>query len=203
MNTLLAPPDTIAESQRIIALIEHLHEELPFADELLAIHSPTQRELEQTHTRSAQAVAAWQAALASRWEHEVAGRRLYKRMLRRLIEHHGSEQAPEVQLLSRGGAEANSSPAELLADLRRLHAASVIGAPIFSRELQAELVASCSGLAAAIASATSCETERRTAVIDHRLACEAYRRARAETQRRLREYYGVRADEMLDAVFGE
>lgn len=204
MNSQLAPADALAESRRLIATLERLRDELPFADDLLAVHGPRQRELEQTHARSEQAVAAWRAALAHRWECEVAGRRLYKRMLRQLIDHYGSDQAPEVQLLSRGGAEADSSPTELLADLRRLQAAAnIVGAPIFSGAPQAALAQICSALAAAITAAASCETERRISVIDHRLASEAYRRARAETQQRLHEHYGDRAAELLGGLFSE
>ncbi|HNP73128.1 MAG TPA: hypothetical protein PLO33_14675 [Kouleothrix sp.] len=192
MNTTLAPTETLAESRRLIATLEQLRGDLPFADELLAAHIPRQHELEQTYARSEQAVAAWRAALARRWECEVAGRRLYKRTLRRLIEQHGGEHAPAVQLLSRGGAEADSTPSELLADLRRLLAAASVAG-----ERQDEIAHSCTALEAAIGNAARCETERRNAVIDHRLASEAYRRTRAETQQRLGAYYGERMPELF------
>ena len=201
MTTLLAPIDALEESQRLIATLEQLRNEIPFAEDMLAIHRPTHSELEQTHIRTEQAVAAWRTALAQRWECEVAGRRLYKRILRRLSAHYGGDHAPEIQLLSRGGAEANSSPAELLADLRRLQAALSVGnaAQLFAGEPGDELEQVCAALEDAIAAANTYETQRRNAVLDNRLANEAYRRARTETRRRLVEHYG----EQLASTFGE
>ena len=118
MTTLPAPTDALTESYRLITMIEQLRGELPFADDILALHRPTHHELEISAAKSEQAVAAWREALARRWESEVAGLRLYKRIVRQLAEHYGSEDAPEVQMLSRGGTKADSSPAELLT-LRR------------------------------------------------------------------------------------
>ena len=46
MTTLPAPTDALAESQRLIAAIEQLRGELPFADDILAVHRPTHQELE-------------------------------------------------------------------------------------------------------------------------------------------------------------
>lgn len=189
MTTLPAPTDALAESQRLIATIERLRGELPFADDILALHRPTHHELETSATKSEQAVDAWRAALARRWEAEVAGLRLYKRIVRQLAEHYGSERAPEVQMLSRGGAETESSPSELLTDLRRLHAALSVGLA-FARERQPEVELACAALESAITDANQSETRRRVAVLDNRMAREAYRRARGETRRRLVEHYG-------------
>jgi len=201
MTTLLAPIHALEESQRLITTLEQLRHEIPFAEAILAIHLPTHSELEQTHIRAQQTVTAWRAALALRWECEVAGRRLYKRILRQLSAHYGGDHAPEIQLLSRGGAEANSSPAELLADLRRLQAALSVGsaAGLFAGEGGGELERTCAALEDAIAAANTCETQRRNAALDSRLAKEAYRRARSETRRRLAEHYGER----LTSAFGE
>jgi hypothetical protein len=194
MTTLLPPTDALAESQRLIAAIERLRDEIPFAEDVLAVHRPTHHELETSHTKSEQAVTAWRAALAQRWECEVVGRRLYKRTLRQLAEHYGSSAAPEVQALTRGEAEANSSPAELLTDLRRLQAALLANSESlsFARQRLPELDQACAALEAAIADANVRETERRVAVLDSRMASEAYRRARSETRRMLAEHYGER-----------
>lgn len=201
MTTLLPPTDALAESQRLIAAIERLRDEIPFADDMLAVHRPTHSELETSHTKSEQAVTAWREALAQRWECEVAGRRLYKRVLRELAEHYGGAAAPEVLALTRGEAEANSSPAELLTDLRRLQAALLAGADIlsFARERLAELERACAALEAAITDANVRETQRRVAVLDSRMASEAYRRARSETRRMLAEHYGER----MSSRFGD
>ena len=187
MTTLPAPTDALAESQRLIATIEQLRGELPFADDILALHRPTHQELEISAAKSEQAVAAWRGALARRWDSEVAGLRLYKRIVRQLAEHYGGENAPEVQMLSRGGAE--SSPAELLADLRRLQAALSVGLT-FARERLPEIEQACRALEIAITEANQSETQRRVAVLDNRMAREAYRRVRGETRRQLVEHYG-------------
>jgi len=194
MTSLPAPTDALAESQRLIATLEQLRAELPFADDILAQYRPTHDELASSHVKSEAAVAAWRAALARRWDCEVAGRRLYKQIIRQFAEHYGSASAPEVKLLSRGGAEAESSPAELLGDLRRLHAALAVGAEAlsFAAKRLPELERVCANLESAITEANVCETSRRVAVLDIRMAREAYRRVRSETRRILIEHYGER-----------
>src|SRR6266516_3848480 len=187
MTALLAPGDALAESQRLIAALERRRSELPFADDVLAIHRPTHQNLERSSSSSDDAVEAWRAALARRWECEVAGRRLYKQIFRQLAEHLGRDDAPEIQLLSRGEAEVNSSPAELLHDLHRLQAAlELVGASLPFAEVER----TCAGLEAAIAEANSSEEQRRASALERRMAQEAYRRARATTQRALIEHYG-------------
>jgi hypothetical protein len=191
MTALLAPADALAESQRLIAALERQRGELPFADDILAMHRPTHADLERSSELSDGAVEAWRAALAQRWDCEVAGRRLYKQVVRQLAEHYG-DAAPEVQLLSRGEAEANSTPTELLHDLRRLQAALDLGAAAlpFAAERLAEVERACTILEAAIAAAAASEAQRRAAALDRRMAQEAYRRARAATRRALLEHYG-------------
>lgn len=204
MTTLPVPVDAIAASQRLMSALEQLRDELPFADDILAAHRPTHSELEAAHTRSQHTIAAWRTALAQRWNAEVAGRRLYKRIVRELIAYYGSESAPEIQLLSRGGAEADSMPNELLADLRRLQAALAINsaAPVRA-EHQAELDQSCVALGRAIEAANRCETQRRSAVLDQRMAGEAYRRIRTEARRRLRAHYGDHLPDLFGDLFAE
>jgi hypothetical protein len=201
MTTLPAPTDALAESQRLIATIERLRSELPFADDILALHRPTHHELETSATKSEQAVAAWRGALARRWESEVAGLRLYKRIVRQLAEYYGREDAPEVQMLSRGGADADSSPAELLADLRRLQAALSVGLGFASERLP-EVEQACAALQSAITEANQSETQRRVAVLDNRMAREAYRRVRGETHRLLVEHYGEHMAQEFTELLG-
>jgi chromosome segregation ATPase len=192
MTALLAPGDALAESQRLIAALERRRSELPFADDVLAIHRPTHQNLERSSSSSDDAVEAWRAALARRWECEVAGRRLYKQIFRQLAEHLGRDDAPEIQLLSRGEAEVNSSPAELLHDLHRLQAAlELVRASLpFAAQRLAEVERICAALESAIAEANSSEEQRRASALERRMAQEAYRRARATTQRALIEHYG-------------
>lgn len=191
MSSPLNPSDALSESQRLIAALERRRDDLPFVDDILAIHQPTHHELERSRLRSEQAVEAWRNALARRWGCEVAGRRLYKEIFRQFVEHYG-DSAPEVQVLSRGEAEADSSPSELLRDLRRLQAALVTSGaamPFVERRLP-EVERACDALHRAIDEADVCEAQRRAAVLDRRMAQEAYRRARAATRRTLAEHYG-------------
>jgi hypothetical protein len=204
MTTLLAPDDVLSESQRLLAALTHLDAELPFAHEMIAAHKPVHLEIQRTHEQSEQAVSLWRGALARRWECEVSGRRLYKRILRKMVDFYGSEHAPEVQLLSRSGAEANSSPSELLADLRRLHAALDVGsAPFYDFRLQTQIEQECAALQQAIAETNTHENERRNAVLDHRMAREAYRRLRSETLRRLQMHYGDQFASTVGDLFSE
>jgi hypothetical protein len=191
MSALLTPSDALAESQRLIVALEQRRSELPFADDVLAIHRPTHEDLARCSARSDDAVEAWRAALARRWECEVAGRRLYKQGVRQLVEHYGRG-APEVQLLSRGGAEVDSSPSELLHDLRRLQAALELAQSALpsAAERLDEAAQVCAALDMAITDATSREEQRRTAALDRRMAQEAYRRVRATTRRVLINHYG-------------
>jgi hypothetical protein len=191
MSALLTPSDALAESQRLIIALERRRSELPFAEDVLAIHRPTHDDLARCSARSDDAVEAWRAALARRWECEVAGRRLYKQGVRQLVEHYGRS-APEVQLLSRGGAEVDSSPSELLHDLRRLQAALELARSALPSVVERldEAGQVCAALEVAISDASSREEQRRTAALDRRMAQEAYRRARTTTRRVLIEHYG-------------
>lgn len=190
MPAFLPPPDALTDSKRLIAALERRRDELPFVEDMLAIHRPTHCELEDSRQRSEQAVEAWRDALARRWDCEIAGRRLYKHIFRQFVEYYGSATVPEVQMLSRGEAEADSTPSELLRDLRRLQAALTASAMPFADARQPEIDQVCGVLAVAISDADDREAQRRAAVLDRRMAQEAYRRARATTRRRLQEYYG-------------
>lgn len=190
MATIPAPADAIAESQRLIAALELRRAELPFAEATLEVHRSMHRELEVSHSGAEQAVAEWRAALARRWECEVAGRRLYKQVLRQLREHYGADAGP-VALLSRGGAEAESTPSELLEDLRRLSAALAIGGgPAEPAARAPQVEEACLELARAIGQVSMCEHRRRQAALDNRMVREVYRRVRGETGRALAAHYG-------------
>lgn len=200
MSSLLVSNDALAESQRLMAELERRRTELPFAESILEMHRPAHHKLQASQAESRQSVDAWRAALARRWDCEVAGRRLYKRILRQFVEFYGAG-APEVQLLSRGEAEVDSSPAELLTDLRRLQAALAMGAETlpFAAQRAPEVDRACIALEGAITEAGLWETRRRDAALDNRMAQEAYRRVRSAARHALREHYG----EHTPSEFGE
>ena len=203
MTSLLAPADALAESQRLMTALEQLRAELPFAESILELHRPMHHELEVSRVRSEQAVMAWREALARRWECEIAGRRLYKAVVRQFVQHYGGTSAPEVQLLARDEAGANSSPADLLADLRRLHAALLLGADIlvFANRRLPEVGAAADALEQAIEESSLWENRRRAAVLDRRMAQEASRRVRNETRRALAEHFGDRTPVAFGSLF--
>jgi hypothetical protein len=195
------PDDVIADSEKLISALERRRGELPDADQLLAQHRATRNNLEQCITLSRAAVEAWRGALAQRWEHEIAGRRLYKQTLRQLTEHFGAD-APEIQLLSRGGAEINSTPQELHEDLARLIAGLTLHEHSleFASARSAQLLTCATALEHAIESARVAEHRRRNAVLDSRMACELFRRACDETFARLTQHYGAQLPDEFERM---
>ena len=183
--TALYTSDSIAESQRLIDALERHAADLPFASEHLAIYRPAHHTLEQCQHRSEDAVAAWQVALARRWECEIAARRLFKQIYGQYVAFYGSATCREVQRIASSHSEGDGSPADLLADLRRLHADLTLQHDDGFLGRCNELERACNMLTFAIREATACEAARRTSVIDRRIAQEALRRARNTTQRAL------------------
>lgn len=192
MTTLRAPADALTEAQRIIELLEQRHDELPFAAELLAAYRPAHAELARTKARGEQAVAAWQAALAQRWECEIAGCRSYKHIYQQLVAFYGSADAPEVQIVAYGGAEDHRTPSELLGDLRRMEAAlRVSHARLpFAGQRLGELTQTCAALDAAIIATSARAAERRVAALEQRVVQEAHRRLNQAAQQQLAAFYG-------------
>jgi hypothetical protein len=193
MTVPQSPSDAIVESLRFISAIEERRALLPFAGDLIALHQYAHRNLEACHAASETAVEAWRSALARRWDCEVAGRRLYKQIVRQMTDYYG-EGSPQLLLVSRGGAEANSTPAELLDDLRRLHAAltvELVQIP-FAAERLPQVSQAAAVLEAAIHEAQETEHRRRIAVLDSRMAREAFRRTCEESFGKLAAHYGDR-----------
>lgn len=182
--------DSVAESQRLIDALEQHAAQLPFATEHLAIYRPAHATLEECQRRSDAAVEAWRAALARRWDCEVAGRRLFKQIYGQYVAFYGSEACPEVQRVASTHAEGDGSPAELLADMRRLHADLALHHDDAFLARRAELDRSCDMLEFAIRDAIACEAARRSSVIDRRMAQEALRRVRTTTQHALQSLGG-------------
>lgn len=195
MTTLPSPHDAIADSAKLIAILERHHNDAPEIEALLDAHRATHHQMTISYHTSEEAIAAWRAALARRWTCEIAARRLYKQTLRQLVQHYGTAETPTIRLISRGGAEADSTPAELLEDMRRLHAVLSLEAATlpFAEQRLAEIVQSCETLERAIDEVAACERQRRTAVLDLRIAREVYRRMRRETCQALMSQLGDRA----------
>lgn len=201
-TTLPAPTDIAAEARRLIDLLEQRRRELPFADQMLARLRTSLSALEYCTQITDRALGVWREALARRWEDEVRGRRLYRQIYQQMAEFYGSPEALELQVFSRGGAEVNSTPAELLADLRRIEAAlGVQRARLpFAAQRLAELQQHCVELQETIDSASTAEAERRACVFDRRMAQESCWRANQVAHQALRTHYGERASYMLPEV---
>ncbi|MDW8148117.1 MAG: hypothetical protein RMJ48_17705 [Roseiflexaceae bacterium] len=195
MTTLPSPHDAIANSAKLIAILERHYKDAPEIEALLDAHRVTHQQMTTSYHVSEEAIAAWRAALARRWACEIAARRLYKQTLRQLIQHYGTAETPTIRLISRGGAEADSTPAELLEDMRRLHAVLSLEAATlpFAEQRLAEILQSCETLECAINDVAECERRRRAAVLDLRIAREVYRRMRRETYQALVNRLGDQA----------
>ncbi len=61
----------------------------------------------------------------------------------------------------------------------------------------------CAALDRAIETTRQCETQRRNAVLDHRMAGEVYRRARTATHRKLLAFYSNGLDSSLSELFAD
>jgi hypothetical protein len=195
MTTLPSPNDAIADSARLIAILERHRNDVPEIEGLLTAHRTTHHQMTTSYHASEDAIAAWRAALARRWTCEIAARRLYKQTLRQIVQHYGTAETPTIRLISRGGAEADSTPAELLEDMRRLHAVLSLEAATlpFAGQRLVEIAQSCAALESAIHDVAESERRRRTAVLDLRIAREVYRRMRRETYQALVNRLGDQA----------
>ncbi len=191
--TFPASNDAIADSRQLLTALEARRAELPFADQVIAAHASLHQELEGSYTTSQQAVGAWRAALARRWDAEVAGRRLYKQIVRQLDAQSGAGGRSPVALLVRGSGESEISPAQLLDDLRRLGALLALHAPPIADAalLLRHVEAASADLEDAIGQTEVTERRRRSSVLDNRMARDVYQRIRSETYRALETYYGA------------
>jgi hypothetical protein len=193
MTASTVATSVLHESQRIIQELERRQHSLPFVAHLLALHHTAHYTLEDCEAISEQAVDVWRAALAQRWDYEVEARRLYKQVVRQLSDQYG-ETAPLIHLITRGGAEINSSPSELVEDLQRLSAAltvEILNLP-FASDRIAEINQIRSQLQGAIVVAQQTEQQRRNAVLENRMAREAFRRTSEATLGKLAAHYGER-----------
>ena len=199
--TAIYTTDPLAESQRLIAVLERNLALVPFAAEQLAVHRSVQTMLIACQQRSDAAVSAWRSALARRWECEIAARRLYKQVQRQYIALYGSAEHPEVQRIASSYDDANTSPKSLLTDLQRVLLDLRVRRDTLVAERQSELQHTCDELDTAIHEAEHCEAARRTAVLERRMAQEAFRRARTATQDAFNTHYGTQLAPGLNELF--
>ena len=193
------PVDPIIEdSRRLHQLLEAQSQQVPMAGQLLAAHLPTHTTLEQQHSASERAVDAWRRALARRWTAEVDGLRLFRQSVQEISGLLGTD-APEVLLLARAEQSAQGSPGELLAALRQLRATVELCVSQPSLIAQRDTIkAACERLAVTTEETQHCEEARRHAVLERRIAQDAYRRLRAIIAGELAQH-GVHLETVLGA----
>lgn len=183
--------DILADSNRMVALLERYRTDLPFVDKELALHQSLRHELE-THQRAGEhSLAEWRQALARRWECEIAGQRFYMQMHRQLCDYFGAD-SPYLKIMLPDDTRSARTAVDLLNDLRRLQASLEIiqPQPPFVCWQLPTLAHICNDLEEALKWTQHCEARRRTAMLEQRLAYNAYYHARTHTQRLLDEYIG-------------
>ena len=190
----LQPPPMLPPEQinQIIELLERYKGAMPFADEELARHRALRVALDDQFQRGEAALSAWRAAIARRWECEVNGQRIYSAIRRQICDYFGKDGAYTL-LVAPTHPEQASTASDLLAEMRRLEVSLELlrPRPPFADESIARLHASVDDLATAIEWTEHCETDRRSVLIEQRMACNLYQRACDKTRRLIESHMGV------------
>ncbi|MBC8074475.1 MAG: hypothetical protein H7Y32_00240 [Chloroflexales bacterium] len=177
--------DLVQDSTQLLEALERQLDALPAAGALLEQHQQLHRELLHRQQSGERAIEEWRRALARRWECEVAGQRLYLNVQRELVAYFGP--ASQALLIFLRGDEREHDAAQLLADLRQLHAALAIthGVPTAATDYLPDLVLACDALDDALHWSNRCEQQRHRAFLDRHLSQQAYQQVRERTQRTL------------------
>lgn len=178
-------------AHNLIQLLERHRTTLPFADEEIAYYTDLRNSLDAQRQRSEETLSAWRSALSRRWACEVAGQRVLIHVQRKIVALYGDDTA-SIRVLAPSRAASPMTPSDLLNDLRRLEAsiALLMPRPPFADESLGQLADAAERLAASIDETASCEAERRTALLDQRLALSLYERACGRTRQLLAEVLG-------------
>lgn len=180
---------TLEESARLLATLESYSATSPAMRATLDQHRALHARLEAHHTASEAALASWREALTRRWQCEIEGQRLFMTIVGQLRASYGAN-SPYLRVIDPGTAAHAGGPADLLNDLRRLHASlKLIPPPLpFDPARLDHLEAVCCDLDAALAETCAREAERRHANLERRMAQDAFQRTLATTQNRLSEW---------------
>jgi hypothetical protein len=190
-----SPETSLASTAtQLVKLLERHRAALPFADAELARHQALRLALSEHHARSEDALNAWRSAISHRWGCEVRAQRTLSAVLRLA----GAESAalPACQhLVAAPAANAPVTPADLLADLRRLAASLALlnPAPAFVAASIADLQAAADELAAAIDLTLRCESVRRHMLLEERLTTNLYLRTCAQTHQLINDHFAAAA----------
>jgi len=135
----------------LVALLERHCADFPQLGEELERQRRLRDTVAEQRERSAQALAAWRAALARRWRCEVAAQRIYADAQRRLRRYY-NDRPSHARLVAPGDPDHARTPGGLLQEVLRLAATLEVLAPSLpcAAELRADLRAAADDLAAAI-----------------------------------------------------
>lgn len=193
--TQIAPlsiSSSLDDPELLIELLEQYATNFAFAEEELARHRLLRAKIEEQQRLSEQTLAQWRAALAKRWEWEVAAQRLYMHIQDQLSAYFGPG-TPHLLLVAPSNNGIAITANELLADLRRMEASLALmqPRPPFVAERLSQLAFTCSNLDNAIERTHQCEIERRSAVMSQRLTQNVYQRVCVQSRRLLHEHIGA------------
>jgi hypothetical protein len=178
-------------AHNLIKLLERHRTTLPFADEEIAYYTDLRNSLDAQRQHSEETLSAWRSSLSRRWECEVTGQRVLIHVQRKIVALYGDD-AVSMRVIAPGRLASAMTPSDLLNDLRRLEAsiALLMPRPPFADETLAQLADAATRLSTAIDDTARCEAERRTALLDQRLALSLYERACGRTRQLLAEVLG-------------
>jgi len=178
----------------LVALLERHCADFPQLGEELERQRRLRDTVAEQRERSAQALAAWRAALARRWRCEVAAQRIYADAQRRLRRYY-NDRPSHARLVAPGHPDHARTPGGLLQEVLRLAATLEVLAPSLpcAAELRADLRAAADDLAAAIEQTEHCEIERRRLHTAERMAAQMALRASERSRRLLSQYVGEEA----------
>lgn len=185
--TQTADTATLLEgASQLIALLERHRSSLPFADEELARHRALRHAIDDQHRRGEHALSDWREALSHRWECEVSAQRVYTAALRQLSAYY-SDDSTYARLVAPAHPGNSTTASDLLDDMRRLEASIALlnPRPEFADGCLQQLRAAGDNLAAAIDWTGRCEAERRSILLEQRIASNLYQRACDKTRRLL------------------
>jgi hypothetical protein len=175
MTQTVSPSHNILEeSEQLIADLQQHPTASAQVQDMLKHHMALREELKHRQEQSEQSLAAWRAALQRRWHCEIAGQRVYTRIVQQLRNFFGPD-SPQLQVIGPHPAEFVGSAADLLNDMWRLHATLLILQPDLPCEAEtiAQFELACQNLDAALSDTAYYEEQRRRTSVEFHMAQNA------------------------------
>jgi hypothetical protein len=179
---------------RLVALLERYRHTSPLLAEELTRQQTLTHTLAEHRIHGERTLSAWRTALSRRWACEVDAQRALRKVQRQLTDLLGADDA-HAALFGSAPGDAQSTPTNLLAELRRLEAAIdlLTPRPPFAESARTRLRLASDELASAIEESQRCENERRSVLSEQRVAMSLYERAYERARRLLSSEIGDQA----------